>query len=372
MTPSKHVLRTLRPPSARATLLLFPFSHEGRTNTGYTVQLAPPTEPVVACGGGTVSKVRLGRPEWQYTHPDLSRYNVYEVTVEHGAGISTTVSGLESVTVAAGQSVARGAKLGNALTPQIFFRILSGQRAINPLLVSRHFRVYDAHYVPGQAQTLRFAPDVLARSLSDAALSVLDGLRYLVYPSRRYLVNVDFNGDATKQGPAVAGYSDTDFWNVYQPVDFVGTYGYFCGYSVVYNSTPLMHLVDYDGIRGALRIEKITEPPSTQSGSIAAFDPMLTTWIGGVTGLTLHETFFTLRGAPTGNFQLYLYGAGGSCVFMVFVDNTPLPTQTVTGEAGTVFTAGGNYAVFSLTLGRNSTITVKAYGYLSGLQLLEV
>lgn len=369
------LLRRLRPPCARSTILVHGFAQEAMTNPGYTVRFPATSEPVVAMGDGKVTQVTDGRPFWRSSHAVLRDRTTYSVTIDHGHGVETVVGGLGQAEVNAGTLVHRGQRLGVPLTLEVFFAVRVGGNAKHPVEINRHFKVYDQRYVVGQHGTLRFAPDVVNRDLAGGFLATLQsGWRYFydLLSSRPYLLNVDFNGSGAKVGPAAIGMGDEDYWTTYTPVNFSTSLDYSCGYGIIFSSTPVVWLSDYRGVRTAARIEKLVEPPSPFYGAATSWDPMLASWIGGYSGLIPVETFFVVKGLPSGNLRVLLYANQGNTTFMVSVDNGTIASQ---GNAPSVvpdFAEGVNYAEFPVTLGVGSFLTVKVFGYLSGMQIIRV
>ena len=377
---TRLVLRRLRPPCARATVLVYGYSQEGNSNAGYTLQF-PEAEPAVAAGGGTVSSIQFRLPNWRYTDQGLGQLPLYEVTVDHGSGVRTLVSGLSSVSVRLGESVGRGQVLGNPATTQVHFRIIFNGLPLNPVTVSRHFSVYDSRYVPGQIQTLRFAPDKVARSLTSALVRIYNGIVYFIGPAPVYQVNVDFNGaQGAKTGRAVVGVGTSDFWNVYTPVSFIEseyTDCYFDGYfGTIFSAAPDQWLFDYLNRQTTIRLEKVA-PLSADAGTQASFDAMLSTYVGGYDFLSVPiENTFKLKGIPAGNYELYLYGITKLDLlptdFYVTVNQGAPIALSLTPTLPSSFVEGDNYVVQNLVLSANDIVTVKAVGYLSGLQLRRV
>lgn len=371
------LLRQLRPPCARNAILVHGYAQDTFTNPGYTLRFPSITEPVVAMGDGRVLRVQPDQPFWKTAAGTLGGRTTVTVVVSHGQGLETTVSGLAAADVNEGMTVTRGQRLGLPRTLEVFFAIRLNGSAKHPAEVNRHFRPYDQRYVIGQTSTLRFAPDVLQRDLADGFLATVQaGWRYFydLLSSRPYLVNVDFNGTGAKEGPAAAGIGADDYWTTYTPTSFSTSLDYTCGYGLIFSSAPLVWLRDHRGVRTAARIEKLTEPPAPFFGSQASWDPMLGTWIGGYSGLVPAESFFAVRGLPSGQLRVLLYASRGNATFLVSVSGGPVASQSIQPASVTdpAFVEGANYASFDVTLGVGGFLTVKAYGYLSGMQILRL
>ncbi len=366
---TRAVLKRLRIPCARSCTLVYGFSRESRTNAGYTLEL-PSGEPAVAPESGTVEKIEARVADWAYT-TNLSGQLVYEVYINHGSDVRTKVSGLDSVAVLPGVTVQRGDVLGIPKTSQVHLRIFLLGQPLDPAVLGAHFALYDGRYVPGQDRTIRFAPDRVPRDPSSGYLVRLyQGLRYFrdLLPGT-YLLNVDFNGSGSKAGQAATGVDGLDYWTVYEPSDFTAVGTYACGYGTLFSSSPLLWLYDYRASRSAARIEKLIEPPSPFYGSAPSWDPMLGTWIGGYSGMIPTETFFNVRGLPVGTFDVYLYAFQGQATFMVSVNSGAISTQVITPTATPSFVEGDNYARFTVSIPFGGILNVKAFGYISGLQI---
>jgi len=392
-TATLITLAKLRPPFARSALILFPFTGEGRLNSGITVEMVV-GEPAVAPGTGTVTKIYTEIPRWQTNDATLQTTAVKVVLIDHGNGVSTLVSGLQTVAVIQGQTVYRGDTLGTLLTTQLFMAAELGKKTINPLTLNKHWLPQNGNVVTGQGGMIRFAPDRIVRDLSRGILvTVTGGISYfkqLLTPTP-LLINIDFNGNGGKAGLAATGLSDEDYWNVYTPVDFgtiaasncyysASVYGFWFGYGYGFASleffsfteAPVLCLQTYANERSPVILERIA-PLYSAAGSGASWDDMLETWVGGYLGPVPYENTFRIRNLPAGNFDLYLYANEGTfptaSTFYVAV-NAGLPTSQSNNPVVTpVFVEGSNYVKFSLVVPANGYITFKAVGYLSGLQL---
>ena len=393
-TESLLILAKLRPPFARSALMLFPCTGEGRVNAGITVEMVV-GEPAVAPGTGTVEKIFTQLPQFQTTDAALRTTAVQHILIDHGNGVKTLVGGLQTVAVLQGQTVYRGDVLGDLLTTQLFFSATLANKTLNPLALNKHWLSQNSNVVPGQGGMIRFAPDRIVRDLSHGIAVVWNnGIKYfkqLLTPTP-LLINIDFNGDGSKTGLAATGVADTDYWNVYTPVDFWATvtyacyyypysyYGYWFGYGYGYgtldfyafNEAPVLCLQNYANQRSPVLLQRIA-PLFSAAGSAASWDNMLKTWVGGYLGMIPYENTFRIRNLPAGNYDLFLYANEGTfptaSTFYVAV-NTGLPTAQSNSPIVTpLFVEGSNYVKFQLVVPANGYITFKAVGYLSGLQL---
>ena len=391
---SLTVLARLRPPFARSALLLFPYTPEGAVNSGITVEM-PVGEPVVAPGAGKVENIYTALPQFQTSDPALRTTAVQHVLIDHGGQIKTLVGGLTGVVLHKGQTVYRGERVGDLCGAQLFFSAWVGSKTVNPLVINKHWLPQNSNVVTGQGGYIRYAPDRIARDLSHGILVTLtSGISYfkqLLTPTP-YLINIDFNGNGTKTGLAATGYADTDYWNVYTPVDFWSVaadvcyyypntyYGYWFGYGYGYgaldfytfNAAPVLCLNDYTGRQSNTILERIA-PLFSAAGSGASWDAMLATWVGGYLGLVPYENTFRIRNLPAGNYDLFLYANNGvfpsASAFYVAVGADLPASQNNNPTVTPQFLEGSNYVKFQLTLPANSYITFKAVGYLAGLQL---
>lgn len=387
------VMGRLRPPSSRPLRLVYDFSTEVYTNYGFTFELEAGEQPI-SPGDGTVGSVTRRYVKFKHTIGVLTGTPSYEITIIHGEGITSIVSGLASVSVQPGNYISRGDVLGIAMSREIFFGVSYNGEVFSPHELGRHWR-FQGEYVPGQAGKLRFAPDKLIRNFAGTVASTLyGGIRFFIDTITGFkplLVNVDFNGNGNKQGTAVLGIADDDYWNVYAAGAFnwlsnvnVCTYYYYyysstgwCGPTKVFNVSPQTWLMDYTGAKSPVWLERIAVATAA-AGTLANWDEMLSTWIGGFSGMTPEENFFSIRGLVAGSYRLCLYSdpmnripAIGS-IFGAAVDNgTPVWKTTVAAPA-TSFVENVNYVTYDLTVPAGSVITVKAYGYFDGLQVMRL
>jgi hypothetical protein len=377
----RGILRRLRPPCSRSIGLHFPYSFAQRVNPGITVAF-PAGENVIACGDGKVIAAQLVQPFWAFS-PDSphATKNSYQVVIDHGSEVRTVVHGMSSVSVQVGQSVTRGDVLGTPLTEEVFMAVLFQGNAYDPQTINRHFKVQNGNIVVGQGGLLRYAPDFAIRDLSDGIISTLvDGWRYFVNDDcsmPNVLVNIAFNGNGSKTGLAANGIAATDFWNVYTPVSFDqvvvttgGGYGYGC-VGLEFTNDPVVYLLDYAQVETPIWFER--QFMVSNAGTSSRFDPMLSRWAGGYNSGTPYENTFSLRDVPPGNYVLYLYANEGTppdtSTFYVSVDNGAPTVKTNTPTGTAAFVVDRNYVQYPLTLTAKSTIHIRCYGYIAGLQI---
>lgn len=377
----RGILRRLRPPCSRSIALRFQYTFDQRVNPGITVAF-PAGENVVACGGGTVIAAQIVQPFWAFSNGSLhATKNSYQVVIDHGSEVRTVLHGMSSVSVRVGQSVSRGDVIGTPFTEEVFMAVLYQGNAYDPQSINRHFKVQNGNIVVGQGGFFRYAPDFTIRDLSDGIVSTLvGGWRYFVNEDcsmPNVLVNMDFNGNGSKSGLAASGIGTTDFWNVYAPVSFDqvtvvkgGGYGYGC-VGIEFTNDPVVFLLDYAQAETPIWFER--QFMVSNSGTSVRFDPMLSTWAGGYNGGTPYENTFSLRDVPPGNYVLYLYANEGTppdtSTFYVSVDAGAPTVKTNTPTGTAAFVNNGNYVQYPLTLSAKSTIHIKCYGYIAGIQL---
>jgi hypothetical protein len=377
-TPAvRGILRRLRPPCPRSIGLHFPYSFAQRVNPGITVAF-PANESVVACGSGVVVAAQPTKPFWAFSPGSAhASKNSYQVVIDHGSDVRTVLHGMSSITVAVGDAVNRGDVIGTPLAEEVFMAILYQGNAYDPQSINRHFKVQNGNIVLGQGGLLRYAPDFSVRDLSDGIVSTLvDGWRYFVNDDCEMpdvLVNIAFNGNGSKSGAAVTGIETTDFWNVYTPVSFEAvsvTVGYGCvGYE--FTDDPVVYLLDYAQLETPIWFER--QIMVSNAGTSSRFDPMLSRWAGGYNAGTPYENTFSLRDVPPGDYVLYLYANEGTVpdtsTFYVSVDSGGPTIKTNTPIGTAAFVNNRNYVQFPLTLAAKSTIHIKCYGYIAGLQI---
>ena len=386
-TNTLSALTQLRPPFARSALLLFPFTPEGRANSGITVETLL-GEPAVCPGSGVVKQISTSLPQWQTNNAELRAAVVSHIEIDHGSGVTTVVGGLSSVSVKSGQNVYRGDKLGDLFTNQLFIAAYVGRKAVNPLAINSHWIPQNSGVVTGQGGKLRYAPDRLLRDLSHGWVVLLrGGIRYFTHwlHPPYLLVNVAFNGDGSKAGLGATGQTSADHWNVYTPSDFLAIasaacYYYYYSYygieaSYEYTNASVLYLNDYTNHLSSVFLERVA-PLFSAASSASSWDNMLKRWVGGYIGPLPYENTFRLRNLAAGTYRLYLYANQGSyptaTTFYVSVNYGSPTAQSNSPIVTPVFVEGSNYVKYTLTVPAKGFITFKAVGYLSGLQLERV
>jgi hypothetical protein len=107
------------------------------------------------------------------------------------------------------------------------------------------------------------------------------------------------------------------------------------------------------------------------SGVTPTFDPMLSTWVGGV-GL---RNGFTIRNLPPGTYVVYVYVGGPvgntTAVYFSLNGDLPLYSPTITTVADSTWVEDENYVKAVVTLAIGSQLTILVNGFLSGVQILR-
>lgn len=387
-----NVAAQLRPPSSRPSRLVHGYTEEHTSpNLGYLLQLEP-GEQVVSAGQGTITSIIKSFSGFGYSRGNLKGAYVYEITVNHAHGISTVISGLDSLAIHPGNYVSRGEILGSTLQGEIFFGARYNEQWLNPAELNWHFRL-EGEFVPAQIGNVGFAPDRVVRNFAGTVVSVLyGGLRYFVDHVRGFtplLINVDFNGNGTKKGFAALGFTSDDYWNVYAAGAFtwnVNTLGCFFASTQTYalacggpgrtfSQSPQTWLKDATNTKSTVWLERVAQA-SGASGSAASWDTLTSSWIGGWNGGIPEENFFSIRGLPAGTYRLCLYAdtlwrtPDISTNFYAAVDaDMPVGKSTMSITPISDWLEDYNYVRYDLTLATGSVINVKAYGYFDGLQV---
>jgi hypothetical protein len=387
ISPTKealNVIAALRPPSAKPLRLVYGFTPEGTANYGITVEFET-GEPVLATGSGTITRITKAVGKFRHSAGALSTPS-YELTINHGDGVVTVIKGLASVVNIIGGYVSRGNVVGATMTQELFIGISYNDEWLDPVQMNRHFRIQGAN-VPAQAGKMRFAPDTIVRNFAGTVYSTLwAGLRYFVNQSTGFeplLVNIDFNGNGTKTGLAATGSNSADYWNVFTPGAFTwvtGVYYYECcanacgGTPKVFNKSPQTWLLDSTQKKSAIWLERIA-PANADAGTLAAWDEVISSWIGGYTGLVPDENFFAIRGLVAGTYELYLCSntigrtPATDTVFYASVNNDAPVSKTTSQTASSTWVEDGNYVKFSLVVPAQGVINIKCYGYFDALQI---
>jgi hypothetical protein len=382
-----EIMATLRPPSAKPLRLVYGYIQGTSLRYGATLEIES-GESVVAPGTGSIVKVSRENCRYLRQGDSLEYVAAYEVTIDHGHRVFTHLKGLSSVTVAADAKVYRGDIIGTPAVPEIFFAVRYGNEWFNPNEINRHFILQDEH-VPAQVGKMRFAPDKLVRNLAGAVTSAVhNSVRYFsgAQGFQPVLLNVDFNGNGLKIGTAALGQSSSDYWNIFAPGAFSWTEGgyagcYACGYGTgagvipkFFNKSPQTWLLDYKQVKSSVWLERILAA-SAASGALTSWDQMLSTWIGGWSGIVPEENFFAVRGLVAGTYRLCLYADTNGrspatpTTFYVSIDNGTPISKTTSPTAAPLWSENGNYVKFDLTVPAQGVVYVKSYGYFDGLQL---
>lgn len=377
----RKVMQSLRPPCARSTILTYGFSLQSNFNPGYTLRF-PGGEQAVAPGYGIVTSVSGVVPFWSHSASSaLGSGRPWQVIIDHGEGVSSVVHGLASVHCGVGQVIGRGDALGPTFADEVFFSVLHQGKAYNPSSVNSHFITQNGSQVIGQGGALRFAPDKIIRNLAGEVQTYVTGsLQFFVNLFCRVdtlLLNVDFNGNGTKQGAAVAGVTETDYWNVLAPLDFTSTASSSCYPSqpsgTRFSANPVVFINDFANRPSVVRLHRKVQ--QNFGGTDAFFDTMLSTYVGGYVGLTPRENTFEIRGLQGGTYALYLYAnsvsGGNASTFNVSINGGAPTVKANTPGVSTVFVENENYVKFTLSLSVGDIVTVQALGFLSGMQVFK-
>jgi hypothetical protein len=370
MSDQKTVLRQLRPPYAGTARVVYGFQRSTPQNFGYTLAI-PAGEEIIAPGDGTVDLVQVLPVRWRYTQAPLKGGST-AIRINHGHGVKTWIHGIGTTQPSLG-AVTRGTVLGTCAYGELFFAVEVYGSMANPGRVNLFFGPRNGFLFSGQATALRPAPNVATQFVSTLTQLIQSGIRYFM--PQTFLVNVDFNGDGTKSGPAATGVAADDFWNVAVPLAsaFSQTYyAYACGpLSYTYNVNPTVDLRDYRGRASAIKLRRVVE--DSFFGSSAEFDPMLGTYIGGYSGMTPRETTFDIRGLPPGPVTVYAYAnqeSGGNATTFSLSVNGGSPQVLVNLTTATEgWVENYNYVKFQTALGVNDYLTLQALGFISGLQI---
>lgn len=368
----QKLLDSFRPPFTRSAKLLYPFDTALFANVGITVQV-PANESAVAIGNGRVVRVVTEAPTYYTTSISTS---VVSVTLDHGYGVISKVSGLASANVRENQNVGRGALLGPVQSNQMSLAIRINGSSVNPVAINPTFKLVNGTEVVGQTGKIRFAPDVNARDTSLGSAATLTGGKRYFSGSNTIRVNVNVNGEnPVKTGQAYVGVSASDYWNIYDPLDFTSSptpcvTASATTYGTVYSAQPWLTLKDYQKLASPIRLQRVTPLVST-AGFLDAFDPMLQTYAGGP---SVSNTF-NFRNVPAGNYVLYVYGyatsAGTTNVYAAANSDTPVLKTLTHGAVLNTFSEYGNFVKYPLTVGGSGKISLSTYGYLSGIQLVS-
>jgi len=141
----------------------------------------------------------------------------------------------------------------------------------------------------------------------------------------------------------------------------------------IYSADPIIPLRDHLGNRAVIKLERV-DPLTADAGSGPSFDPVLSTWVGGVDGMMVPITNgFRLLDIPAGTYNLYLYAGesvGNATDFYLSVNSQPYSLKTATPTGAATFVENDNYVLFgNLVLSSESVLDIRVLGFLAGLQL---
>lgn len=381
--PRVSILKKLRPPFTQAVKVIYSFTRTATENYGLTLAVTA-GQPLVAPGDGIVDMIAASGTQW---HNDLVFAHSVAVRIDHGCGIKTYVRGLRSAAVRYGP-VTRGTLLGRALQEQVFFGAEFNEVPVDPTHINKYFGFMDGVLGSTKGGKLHQAPDVITSAVSLIESLLWQGaLYFLPTPPIPILLNLDFNGQGAKSGAAAIG-EPGDAWNKVPALDFSpfvnsvcpyyglagqGGYLYCCG-GVTFPDSQGVFLNDFRGQATKVWLERGVL--TAAAGQTPFFDPMLSSWVGGYTGITPKLNSFTLRNLPAGTYDLYLYSNGGatadSSTFYCSVDHGAPTIQVATPTLAAAWVQDGNYVKFTgLAVTTKGSVTIAAYGYLAGLQLLR-
>lgn len=360
------ILRKLRPPYAQAMRVVYAFCATAPTNLGLTLEI-PAGAVLVSPGDGVVDLIAPLGAKWRN---DLGTSRMTAVRIDHGAGVKTWLHGLDQVSVGFGP-VTRGQRVGVSALGQVFFAAEQHGQLIDPTFLNANFGLQDGFINVANQTKVRHAPDLLTTAVSDIASALYSGIRYFLPPVLPVRLNVDFNGNGTKSGPAAIGEAG-DVWHSVSPLDFFATpTTYQACVGVTFQAAQGFFLTDWRGAATKVYLERIELTAS--AGSSAFFDPMLSRWVGGYTGITPKLNSFSIRNLPKGTYRVYVYSNGGTTSdptsAYVSVDGgaPTLATLTPVGTAAWVETR--NYVKFTSLAVVQGKITFSLYGYLAGVQV---
>lgn len=142
---------------------------------------------------------------------------------------------------------------------------------------------------------------------------------------------------------------------------------------LIYSADPVIPLRDHKGAKSVVRLERV-DPLTVDAGSGSSFDDMLSTWVGGLDGLSVPIlNGFRLLDIPQGKYHLYLYAGesvGDDTDFYLSKNGLPYELKTASPTGSLTFVEDDNYVVFEdLVLHRGSTLDIRVLGFLAGLQL---
>jgi len=345
--------------------VVYPYSALDPVNHGYTVAI-PAGSPVVAAGDGQVDMVSIVTASWRN---DLGITATTLVRIDHGLGIKTYFHGLvPSVNFGA---ITRGQLIGYTNYDQSFFGVELNGDLKDPASINPAFTIQDGALNAARQGLVRQAPDIVTRTVTNVSQRLLTGVRYFFPPVPSAVrFNLDFNGQGTKSGPAVVGGA-ADLWLPVAPLAFAPTIVVgACAGGETFPAPMGFFLSDYSGTASRVFFQRLNLV--SNSGIALLFDPMLSSWVGGFSGLTALVNGFNIRNLPSGTYDLYVYGADSAGTHTtnvyVSVNNGPPTLKSYLGP-GSSFVENTNYVHYTLTVPNKGLINVVVYGFLAGLQL---
>ena len=368
------ILRKLRPPCVDPVRVVYRFSRQEPANYGLTLSLDVGT-PLIAPGDGVVDLIASIGGKWR---SDLGTRRMTAVRIDHGLGLKTWLHGIGTINARYGP-ITRGELLGLAGISQIFFAVEQNGVLQDPTHINPAFGVQDGFLNYGKTSKIRQAPDIITTVFSDISSMLASGIRYFFPPTPGMVqFNLDFNGQGTKTGSAVVG-AEGDQWQPILPLDFApipvspgSSYG-FCAGGMTFPAAQGFFLDDYQGRSSKVYFERILL--TAAAGVSPFFDQMLSSWVGGYSGAVALVNAFSIRNLPSGAYDVYAYTNGGATtdqttVYFSADEGTPVP-QTATPTVTADWVDGGNYLHAALTVEHRGKITILAYGYLAGIQVIR-
>ena len=215
---AKDVVTSLRSPCANNAEVKLGYSQSSPSTLGQVLVFPSVADPVIAPGSGVVTLIARKPNNWGHSAGELDVYQTLEVTIDHGAGVSTVMHGLLTTTVITGQAVTRGDQVGSLRTTEMFLKFVYLGNPCDLASLSQNFRGYDGGKVIGKSRMLRGGDDK-SSFVDGSSVSYVSGeIRYIVDVNcalSPLLVSIDFNGYGTTSGSAAVGLSSLDYWNTY-------------------------------------------------------------------------------------------------------------------------------------------------------------
>jgi hypothetical protein len=264
-----------------------------------------------------------------YEFPDLNKW--YFIYVKRSAGVVTiSLTGEDLTTLNPGDSAAyAGTLFDNSTVPLSVGAVFNGTNN------------------PDTSQDTGGSIDELGFWSTGLSTGELDSL---------------FNGGE--------GFNFTEFNDTANGSLIFGVSG--CG-GTNFSSSPVAFLNDYTNTSYPVRLERVS-PMSADAGAGSSFDPMLADYIGGYSGTAISNSF-KLKGAPGGNFDLYLYSDKTSgtlaSTFRVGVNGASPTVKQNTPTGATTFIESNNYVKYNLSLTAGDVVDITVEGFWSGMQLFR-